>query len=132
MDSYRKRQHNAHIKEELIDKTQKEETMEPKEKDDVSISESGKRRVDSIVDEIAEENSIDIHLEEYSKRKRKCMGGNEKWRYLVISACTLLFSLIAMAFGIFLLIHPIHGVKYIRSGIIALCIGIICASVPVC
>ena len=56
MDSYRKRQHNAHIKEGLIDKTQKEETMEPKEKDDVSISESGKRRVDSIVDEIAEEN----------------------------------------------------------------------------
>ena len=37
-----------------------------------------------------------------------------------------------MAFGIFLLIHPIHGVKYIRSGIIALCIGIICSSVPVC
>lgn len=35
-----------------------------------------------------------------------------------------------MAFGIFLLIHPIHGVKYIRSGIIALCIGIICAFFP--
>lgn len=69
MDSYRKRQHNAHIKEELIDKSQKGDTSEPKEKDDASMSASTKRRVDSIVEDFTEDN-VDVAFPSHSVEYR--------------------------------------------------------------
>lgn len=59
MDSYRKREQNTHIKEELIDKAQMEESPESKGKEDQSVSEATRNRRESTVDDAMEDN-VDV------------------------------------------------------------------------
>ena len=59
MDSYRKREQNTHIKEELIDKAQMEESPESKGKEDQSVSDATRNRRESTVDDAMEDN-VDV------------------------------------------------------------------------
>lgn len=59
MDSYRKREQNTHIKEELIDKAQMEESPESKGKEDQSVSDATRNRRVSTVDDAMEDN-VDV------------------------------------------------------------------------
>ena len=59
MDSYRKREQNTRIKEELIDKAQMEESPESKGKEDQSVSDATRNRRVSTVDDAMEDN-VDV------------------------------------------------------------------------
>lgn len=59
MDSYRKREQNTHIKEELIDKAQMEESPESKGKEDQSASDATRNRRESTIDDAMEDN-VDV------------------------------------------------------------------------
>ena len=59
MDSYRKREQNTHIKEELIDKAQMGESPESKGKEDQSVPDATRHRRESTIDETMEDN-VDV------------------------------------------------------------------------
>ena len=59
MDSYRKREQNTHIKEELSDKAQMEESPKSKGKEDHSVSDATRNRRGSTIDDAMEDN-VDV------------------------------------------------------------------------